>query len=94
MVTRRIELRSYKGSNSDDSDGPINAKDIGRKYMKFGNSLYWVIGIIIGLFIYNCYGAYQEQITFQDEEKEEAKNCMYQFKTQDCNPLNLTDKCK
>ena len=94
MVVRRMELRSFKGGNSDDSDGPMYAKEIVKKYRQFGPSLYWVVGIILALFVYNCYGAYQEQITFQNEEKEEAMNCMYQFKTQDCNPLNLTDKCK
>ena len=64
-----MELRSFKGSNSDDSDGPQHAKDIVRKYRQFGPSIYWVIGIMLSLFIYNCYGAYQEQIVFQNEEK-------------------------
>ena len=94
MVTRRMELRSLKGGSSDASEGPVQAKDIIKKCGKLSPSLLWVIGIILGLFIYNCYGAYQEQIVFQNEEKEEAKNCMYQFKSEDCNPLNLTDKCK
>ena len=30
----------------------------------------------------------------EEDEREAAMDCMYQFKTQDCNPLNLTDKCK
>ena len=31
--------------------------------------------------------AYQEQVAHKNVEKEQAINCMYQFKTEDCNPL-------
>ena len=76
-----MELRSLKASHSEDSEGPVHAKEIMKTCKKLSPSLLWVIGILVGLFIYNCYGAYQEQIIFQNEEKEEAMNCMYQFKS-------------
>ena len=93
MPAKRIDLRTFKGNNPEDSDIP-QFKEMTAKYKKFGSSLYWIIGIIVMLGAYHCYGSYQEQLQNQSLEKEEAMNCMYQFKTQDCNPLNLTDKCK
>ena len=94
MVAKRIELRTLKGNSGDDSDSGFSFKDIDVKRGKFGGAAYWVVGIIIILGIYHCYETYQEQVENQSLEKEEAMNCMYQFKTQDCNPMNLNDKCK
>ena len=30
----------------------------------------------------------------EEAEQQEGMECLYQFKTEECNPLNLTDKCK
>ena len=93
MVVRRIELRSDRNQKGDKPEKVSFLDDVVQGKKSFGSSLWWVVGIIVALIIYHCIGAYQEQVSFQQLEKEEAMNCMYQFKAQDCNPLNLTDKC-
>ena len=30
----------------------------------------------------------------EELEQKQGMDCLYQFKTEECNPLNLTDKCK
>ena len=94
MVAKKIELRTTRGQRGEDSDGRFSMKDFGINGKQLDASKFWIIGIIILLGTYHCYTSYQEQVRNQGQEREEAMNCMYQFKAQDCNPMNLTDKCK
>jgi hypothetical protein len=42
---------------------------------------------------YHTYDAYNEQVMLEEEEKKEGINCLYQFRTEECNPMKLSDKC-
>lgn len=61
---------------------------------KLGGSFTWIAAILVGLVAYHCYSSYQEQIKAEQLEQQQGMDCLYQFKTEECNPLNLTDKCK
>ena len=53
----------------------------------------WVIILVVGLLGYNTFNAYTEQMEIESVEETEGMNCLYQFKTEECNPLNLSDNC-
>jgi cytochrome c-type biogenesis protein CcmH/NrfG len=90
MVARRIDIKSRNGGDDLLTEGGIRSKET----KKYSTAMYWVIAITVGLLLYHCYGTYVEQVGLEEAERNEAMDCMYQFKTQDCNPLNMSDKCK
>ena len=53
----------------------------------------WIILIFVSLVGYHCYDAYNEQIKAEEMQQKQGMDCLYQFKTEECNPLNLTEKC-
>ena len=61
---------------------------------KFGQSFTWITVIFIGLIAYHCYSSYNEQMKLEEVEQKEGMDCLYHFKTEECNPYNLTEKCK
>ena len=93
MGARRITLRSSKEKIEDEMEEGFEGKSSVATKGKYRQALYCIIAISISLAMYHCHEAYVEQLEEEQTEREQAMNCMYQFKTEDCNPLNMTDKC-
>ena len=55
----------------------------------------FLIPLIIFLLFgsYHSYQIYQSDQITAKEMQEKGKNCLYEFKVQQCNPMNMTDEC-
>ena len=95
MVARRIELRSSSIQEDKElhEDPVMNIKGKLQK-PKIGASLLWIILIFSALLTFHSYNAYHEQVEEQEQEQKKGMECLYQFKTEECNPLNLTERCE
>ena len=51
-----------------------------------------MIFIVFGA--YHSYFVYKDDLAELKEHQEEGKNCLLEFKVQQCNPLNMTDECQ
>jgi hypothetical protein len=91
MVARRIRIERTKTEESE--SGSLLSKVIEEGDSGKGRMIPLVLVILLLLSGYHTYDAYQEEMRMEEEEKKEGLNCLYQFRTEDCNPMKLNDKC-
>ena len=95
MVTRRMELRSSKSNVVEDAKETKEeqVQILKTDKVKMRNSMYWMIVILFAFVAYHSHDVYKEHLKAQDIEQKEGMDCLYQFKTQECNPMKLSQKC-
>ena len=59
-----------------------------------GSKIFWIPLLIFLVFgLYHAYFIYKEDQVELKEHQESGKNCLLEFKVQQCNPMNMTDSC-